>query len=341
MNLEKYLIMKESQGIEKNSLRTYRDVLSVLNTWKALERLTKEDLIEYFNRKEFKEKKDSTKNLRKIVIKAYFTDCEKSDVVDWIKIKSLKETLSPEQTLNADDINELLKKADNHYDKALIAFLYDSGCRISEAQRIKWKDLQDTTDGIITHIPTKKTNAGYRKVILPFASQYLRNLQIYSYGKPDDFIFPLSYRSHADRIQKLREKSGIQKPFTCHKLRHAQATQLVKDGVQEGIIRKKMGWSPTSAMISRYTHPNDDSVIEATLKAQGKRKEITKPIEIVQPEKLSITDAAGHLFKLEEENASLQQQLKEQQAANEKRDAEFEEMKRKMDAYFKLVEAKK
>jgi integrase len=297
-----------------------------LNAWKPIGRLTKDDLVKYFNLKEWKEKSDSTTNLHKTIVKSFFKDSGKPGSVEWIKLKNIKETISPEQTLTAEDINKLLEIADNHYDKALIAFLYDTGCRISEAQRIKWKDLRDTTDGIIVSIPTKKTGAGYRKVILPFASQYLRNLQIYAYGKPEDCIFHLAYRAHSKRIQKIREKSGIGKPFTCHKLRHAQATQLVRDGVQEAIIRKKLGWSPTSTMIARYQHNTDEDVINATLEVQGKAKKHHEPIEINQPEKLSITDAAGHLFKLDEENSALK--------------AEMERMKGQMETYqAQVVEA--
>lgn len=337
MNLSKYLEMKEAQGIEKNSHRTYSYVLGYLNTWKDIEQITKDDLVEYFNKKEWKNKADSTKNLHIIIMKAYFKDIGKLEVIDWIKRKPLRETISPEQTLTPDDINKLLEIADNTYDKALIAFLFDAGCRISEAQRIKWKDLQDTTDGIIVSIPTKKTNAGYRKVILPFASQYLKNLKIDVYGKNDDFIFSRAYRTHADRIHKISIESGLNKPFTCHKLRHAAATELVLQGVQEGIIKKKMGWSPSSPMIARYTHPNDDAVIEATLKIQGKEKDVRKPTNITQPEKLSITDAAGHLFKIEEENELLKTKMSEMENANKNNAQELNGLR---DLVFKMLKDK-
>lgn len=309
MTIDSYIELKNAQGIGESTTSRYKIILNTLNDWKPIDSIGKEDLIKYFNSKGFKQYADSNQNLHKIVISAYFKENGKKDMVSWVKLKKLRDTLTPEQTLNQDDINKLLEVANNHYDKALIAFLYDSGCRISEAQRIKWKDLQDTSDGIIVSIPTKKTNAGFRKVILPFASQYLRNLQIYSYGQPGDFIFPFCYRAHCQRISKIRERSGIQKPFTAHKLRHSQATQLVMDGVQEGIIRKKLGWSSTSAMISRYTHPNDNSVIDAELRRQGKEKVERKPVNIVQPEKLTLTDAAGQMFKLEEENSELKARL--------------------------------
>ncbi len=337
MNIQDYLNMKKAQGVEENSIRTYLNVLTHLNSFKDLESITKEDLIQYFNSNDFKNKADSTKNLQFMTIKGFFKDNKKVEIVNWIRYKKVKETLSPEQTLNSDDINKLLEVCDNHYDKALIAFLYDSGCRISEAERIKWKNLDDTTDGIIVHIPTKKTHAGFRKVILPFASSYLRNLQIYSYGKPDDFIFNLSYRSHADRIKKIREKSKINKPFTCHKLRHSQATQLVKDGVQEAIIRKKLGWSATSTMIARYQHHSDDDVVNATKKQHGIIEDVHKPAKIDQPEKLSITSATGQLFELQENNDALNNELENlktdvnnQAMLNEKLLKEMESMKKFM-----------
>lgn len=340
MKLSKYLDFKAAQGIEKGTLENYEYVLGYLNEWKDLEHITKDDIISFFNKKEWKAKADSTKNLHAILIKTYFKDDGRLEAVNWIKMKPLKETISPEQTLTPDDINKLLEVADNPYDKALIAFLYDAGCRISEAQRIKWKDLQDTTDGIIVSIPTKKTNAGYRKVILPFASQYLKNLKIYSYGEDNDFIFRWNYRAHAQRIQNIREKSGIQKPFTCHKLRHAAATELVLQGVQEGIIKKKMGWSPSSPMIARYTHPNDDAVIQATLKLQGKERDVRKPTNITQPEKLSIQDAAGHMFKLEEENSELKERSNAMQerlnSLEKQQQGEIENLKNMIIAMSKL-----
>lgn len=309
MAIKNYLEMKKAQGIEENTISRYKIILDSLDKWKPIDSINKDDLIKYFNSKGFKDKADSNQNLHKIVISAYFKESGKQDITTWIKLKKLKDTLSPEQTLTPDDINKLLETANNPYDKALISFLYDAGCRISEAQRIKWKDLQDTTDGIIVSIPTKKTQAGYRKVILPFASQYLRNLQIYSYANPDDFIFPLMYRAHALRIEKIKIAAKIEKPFTCHKLRHAQATQLVRDGVQEAIIRKKLGWSANSTMISKYQHNTDEDVINATLESNGTKRKHKEPVEIVQPDKLTIQDAAGKLFALEDENKTLKARL--------------------------------
>lgn len=316
MNIQEYLKQKEAQGLAFETLRAYKKVLTALNTFKDVDTITKTDLTAFFNTHKWTS--DNTRNLYIILIKAFFTDNQKADMVEWMKLKKAKETLKSDDILDINDVNKLIETADSHYWKALIAFLYESGCRIGEAKLIKWKDIQDTTDGIIVNIPTKKTAAGFRKVILPFASQYLKNLQIYNYAKPDDFIFFLSYRHTADTITEIAEKAGIKKPVTAHKFRHAQATELVREGMQEAIIRKKLGWAANSGMIARYQHLNDDDVINATLEKSGKITERNhKPAEIKQPEKVTITEAAGRLFQLEEENEELKEQLKQQQEQND------------------------
>jgi integrase len=72
-----------------------------------------------------------------------------------------------------------VKATDSHYYKAFIAFLYETGCRFSEAHSLKYKDFMETNEGMIVNIATTKTGAGYRKTILPFSSQYIRNLKVY------------------------------------------------------------------------------------------------------------------------------------------------------------------
>lgn len=75
-------------------------------------------------------------------------------------------------------------------------------------------------------------------------------------------------------LKIIANKTGIEKPVTCHKFRHAQATDMVVRGYQESIIRKKLGWTNDSRMIATYTHFVDDDVINATLEKSG--QEVTK-----------------------------------------------------------------
>ncbi len=300
MSIEDYTDMQRANGLSPHTIKEYRQILGVIQRFKPLEKITKEDMVKFFNGLSGK---DSTKNLYTIVIKKFYTDNGKPEIVDWMKVRKLKETLKSDDILNIADINKMIESTDSHYFKALIAFLYESGCRIEEARTIRYKDLQETTDGIIVNIPTLKTSAGYRKAILPFSSQYIRNLQTHSRAQLGDLIFPYNYTYINRGLVEIKKRSGITKPVTFHKFRHAKATSMVREGYNEAIVRKLLGWTATSGMIARYQHLNDTDIIDATLQISGKKKRDEKPPEKLNEAKpLTVIEAAGHLFQVEEDN---------------------------------------
>jgi integrase len=305
--IDRFIEELQANNRSEHTIKSYQQVLNKLDNYKTLDKITKPDLIQFFKKYEGA---DSSRQLYQVIIKKYFNEIGKPEIVKWIDITKPKETLRPEDILTPDDVNLLIEHTDSHYFKAIIAFVYETGCRISEAKKLRWKDLIDTTDGMIVSIPTQKTASGYRKVILPFSSQYLKNLKLFSYAKDEDIIFHFSYDWENMELHSITKRAGITKPVTYHKLRHAQATQLVKEGMQEALIRKKLGWSATSTMISRYQHLNDEDVVNATLEIKGKKRPEPKPREELKEAKpLSITEAAGKLFALEEENAELRAKM--------------------------------
>lgn len=322
MELSAYLDQQKARKLSKHTLRSYELILRTLNEYKPLETIEKIDLVAFFNQLKGTE---SSIALYQTIIKKYFQDIGKSDAVLWIKTKKPKETLKSDDILTTDEINNMIDASESHYWKALIAFLFETGCRISEAKALKVKDFQDTDAGMIVNIPTNKTAAGYRKVILPFSSQYIRNLRTFTNMKKDDIVFTLSESITYHTLQEIGKDAGINKPISCHKFRHAQATDLVKRGYNEAIIRKKLGWSPTSSMIARYQHLNDEDVINATLENTGKLPQTAAPrTEIREADKVTLVDAAMQFSKLTEENSELKTQM-------EKQAAEMETMKRQME----------
>jgi len=309
MTIESYLSELQARGLKTKSIQAYKRLLNDLNAVRPINEYSKDDLILYFNKRKGAE---SSRNFEMRVAKKYFKDIGMAEVGEWIKSLPYRETLRSDDILTTEDINKMMTITDNHYSKALISFLFETGCRISEALMLYFKDFQDTDQGMIVSIPTLKTAAGYRKVILPFSSQYIRNLKAYTGARTEDKLFRLSYTQNARIVADIAAQAGINKKVTCHKFRHAQATDLVKRGYNEAIIRKKLGWSPTSDMIARYQHLNDDDVINATLENSGKLPQTTAPrTEIKEADRLSLVDAAMQFSKLTEENESMRIQIAE------------------------------
>jgi integrase/recombinase XerD len=306
--LQELRAQKRSEGTIKNELW----VLNTLDKFNPLENITKTDLMTFF---EHTEMPDTSLFLFAVIIKKYFHAIGKPELIDWLKKKKPRDTLHPDDILTTDDVNRLIDATDSHYYKALIAFLFETGCRISEARALKFKNFQDTDQGMLVNIPTSKTSAGYRKVILPFSSQYFRNLKLYSGASNDDTVFTIQVWQTNNMMRIIGKKAGIKKPLSAHKFRHAQATDLVRRGYNEAIIRKKLGWTPTSGMIARYQHLNDEDVINATIENTGKLPQTAAPqIEIKEAERLSLVDAAMQFSKLSEENETLKADMETMKA---------------------------
>jgi integrase/recombinase XerD len=307
--LERYIEEMEANGLARNTIVSQESILKRLEKYKPLGSITEDELKAYFKLL----KTEMTENsfaLHQIVVKKFFRKIGKPELVDWIKKIKPKETLNSDDILNTDDINKLLEATDSHYYKAFISFLFESGARFSEIHALRYKDFVETDQGMVVNIPTTKTSAGFRKALLPFSSQYIRNLKVYLNAKPDDIVFSISNWQSNNMLWQIAEKSGITKPVNCHMFRHAQATAMVQLGYNEAIIRKKHGWSPTSTMIARYQHLNNEDVINATLVNTGKIPKTAIRTELKEAEKLTLVDAAQQFSKISDENEELKEKVK-------------------------------
>ncbi len=308
------------------------NILTKLNNFKSVEKITKEDLKAFFSVLKLSE---TNYRAHQIIIRRFFNKIGKPEVIEWMEIIKPMETLRSDEILNTSEINKMIDVTGLLYYKAFIAFLFESGCRFSEAHHLQWKDFIETSSGLITHIKTTKTGAGYRKVILPFSAQYIRNLKAHVDADPDSVVFHIGNTQSNDMLQIIAGKAGIRKPISCHKMRHGQATNMVQLGYNEAIIRKKLGWTPTSAMIARYVHLDDSDVIKATLEKAGKLPPEQLPItELNEPDKITLVDAAMQFSKLTEENSFLQEKMEKQEAA-------MDEMRRQMELITAAMAAKK
>ena len=309
--IEKYLNELKAQGRTPGTIKTYSKVLHRLNDYKLLNEVTKQDLIGYFNKFDCT---DSTRMLHSIVLKKYYSDIGTPEISSWLKPKKPHETLKSDDILTGADVNKMIEATDSPYWKALLSVLFESGARIGEIQLLKYKDFQETKEGLIVHIPTVKTGAGYRKMILINSTNYIHNLQSATGKKPDDVVFYMAYRWMWEVLKDLGMRAGLNKPVHPHSFRHARATEEAIKGTPEGIIRKMHGWSNSSTMVNRYVHLSDTAVIDSQLGHLNSKK----PVELNPVEKFDITPVYA---KLTNENAALK--------------ARLDDMDAKMRAFFK------
>lgn len=181
----------------------------------------------------------------------------------------------PEDILNEEDIEKLLNACTNLRDKALIAFLFESGARKGELLALKKNSVVFDSLGAVITIPSGKT--GSRRIRVVFSASYLRQyIENHPNTDKDSFLFcsnryPFGSFSNSGlkwQLKDIAKRAGITKNVFPHLLRHSAATRLAKH-LSEQSLKTYLGWTQGSSMASIYVHLSGQDVDPDILRMNG------------------------------------------------------------------------
>jgi integrase/recombinase XerD len=114
----------------------------------------------------------TTKRERKVVIRRLFKWLKgEQSPAAWIKVsKKISDHKLPEDLITEDEVKLMIEAASNARDRALVALLYDFGCRIGELGGIRIKNVTFDQYGAVVLVSGK---TGARRVRVTFAASYL------------------------------------------------------------------------------------------------------------------------------------------------------------------------
>lgn len=334
--IEKYLAHQSvDKSVKENTLRDQRSKLKKANEWKAVQKWTKDDVTGYILYLKKEEYSTGYTEMVKSLIKSFFIFHEKPDFVEKLRVKIEKKKLKKTEILTPADVDMLIEVAtDNRY-KALIALLFESGCRISELLAIHVREIEETEKGMEVMIPATKTGDDYRPCACVMSAQYIRNHILYPPLKKDDLLFDISKVQIWLKLKEFGKLACIDKPLSAHKFRHAQATYMVRKGYNETIIRSKLGWTDDSTQIARYVHIDGTDVLNATYQLEGIEvphdPQLTQNLKIASP--ISIADPSLEFQRINQENNELKTKMHEQAA-------DLKTLKRQMELISAAMQAK-
>ena len=211
--------------------------------------------------------------------------------VDKIKVPPVDScTTTPDCILQEDNILTMVTQARTFRDKALLFVLYESGCRIGELARIKWKDVvfnDDSTVGLtLTDTKTRKT----RHALLGASVEYLAGWRNNYPGTPDNdtFVFisangePMEYRAMSQIISRTAKKAGVEKRVTPHLFRKSRITSLIKQNYQESVIKQAMWGNLGTNMFKTYVVLSEQDIDAEFRERMGiQKKEIKEDKKMV------------------------------------------------------------
>lgn len=280
--------------IGKNKMSRYLYDLYNVTLWlnKDFESADKVDIEKVLFKLQETNYSEWTKRGYKVIIRKFYKWLRNSkfypDEVDWIKttIKENHKKL-PEEMLSPEEIKRLIDGCIHDRDRALVAVLYDTGCRVGELLNLRIKDIESVEYGMKACL-TGKT--GMRKVLLIFSVPYLTEwLNGHPVKEPNSYIWVkndgerLSYGRVRDLLSDIAKRVKITKKVNPHNFRHSRAT-FYASLLKEREMMEYFGWRKSDT-VGIYVHLSGDAVDRSILRSNGiitekeQNKEQLKPIK--------------------------------------------------------------
>lgn len=201
-------------------------------------------------------------------------------------IKNKRETgngsrITKSDLITADELERMLRKADNLRDKALLTLLWESAARPDEILGLRWKDVIINDDGLaeISLFSGKKKET--RHIIVKDCVLHLERWKAeYSYPnvRGDDFIFVGKERDKSltsgtllKMVKSLGVKAQIQKNIFPYLFRHTRLT-FMRQKLKTPHYTQFAGHTERQA--TTYTHLDTEDLKEAVLKEIYPTKEV-------------------------------------------------------------------
>jgi integrase/ribosomal protein L40E len=273
---------------------------------KDLDKVTKEDLLKLvagINARE--DLSPWTKQSYLCVLKKFykwlkFGDNYKSRhgyprIIDWIhtNVKSTnKPRIEASSLLTEQEIEKLIKAADRPRDKAFISMLYELGARIGEIGNLRIKDVVKDKYSYIVNLKGKTGQRTPRIVISdPYISVWLNThpdkdnpeAPLWVRLRKSEIGLRMQYPSLRALVQRRAKHAGIQKRIYPHLFRHTRVTHLLLNKqINEAQAKVYFGWTPSSTMLSEYSHlvssdVNDTILAIYGIKTESVRETMLKP----------------------------------------------------------------
>ena len=268
-----YLVHRTVEGLSKGTIYNYKKILEIFfnSTRKNTEQITTEDITYflYWYKRRNKDKEISDRSLDKVLdaLKAYFKWCYERNYIQRNPtsiIKPIKSEKKIQEHLTEIELEKVRKSCINAKEKALVEFMFSTGCRVSEVANMKLSDINWEDRTIIIFGKGKKYRIGFLNIRGCFALQeYIEN-----YRKGDsDFLFVSDRKPynkmHNDGLEKIvrniSKRSGIGKNLTPHVFRRTMATHMLEKGASIQDIQKILGHEKIETTL-RYAKVNMKNV---------------------------------------------------------------------------------
>jgi len=251
---EMFLMAKRIDGLSALTLKNYRRTLLAfsadLNRSVSVADVTANDIRFFVARLgETRRVMDSTQQSYTYVLKSFFKWMHVEEIIPknpCSKIKSLKiDWRRRKKALGAEDLERLRGACDTPRNKAIVEFLYSTGCRLSEAVNadVDTLDLHSRSLRVVGKGDKERTVyfSARAKVCIENYLRVRKGEGGHLFASSRAPFGRLCARTVQTEIKTVGEAAGIKQAMHPHLLRHTFATHALKAGMDITVIQKLLG----------------------------------------------------------------------------------------------------
>jgi len=250
-----YLASKKIDGLSNITLMSYGQHLKRFANYirKNVEDITAMDIRMYLANYAKTGVKNSTLATESNILRGFFTWLENEEYIHkspMRKIKSIKTEKRIRKALTQEELEILREGCKNIRQKALLEFLFSTGCRLSEVVNVNkddvnWQSLSLKVIGKGNKERTVYINAKAKVYLKKYIMSRLDNSEalFVSERKPYN---RLQNRAIQNEINKIAEQSKLNKNIYPHLLRHTAATHWLNSGMDITVVQEILGHEEAS-----------------------------------------------------------------------------------------------
>lgn len=247
-----FTCLKQLEGLSKLSLQRYEDELSMFGRYimKPVNQITINDIRRYFALiQSEREYQKITINGKMAVLRSFFGTLYKEEIIEKdpsVRLKNIKvDVKNLREHLTAEELEILRNACINIREKAIVDFLYSTGCRVSEVTEVKISDLDWNINSLKVHGKGDK----YRTVYFSIKCKLYLKEYIANRTDENDYLFVSERKPHnklvksgiEKLIKRIAVRTSIKKSISPHILRHTFATLALQRGMDITVIQQLLG----------------------------------------------------------------------------------------------------
>lgn len=247
-----FIGIKSLEGLSKQSLKRYQDELNMFSRYvvKPVSQVTVNDIRRYFAIiQQEKNYEKITMNGKLAVLRSFFGTLYKEEVIakdPTVRLKNIKvDVKSLREHLTVEELEIVRNACIDIREKALVEFLYSTGCRVSEIVEAKLQDINWDSNSLVVHGKGDKYRTVYFSIKCKlYLKEYIKNRVdnneslFVGERKPHD---PLMKTGFEKIIKKIGKRADIKKEIYPHIFRHSMATHALQKGMDITIIQQLLG----------------------------------------------------------------------------------------------------